>query len=66
MGFKTFGLVLLGCCASVEAVLTLRGGEQSCEAADLKHRAAIQNKLAGVCEEMCKEVGAYPKCAQCP
>jgi len=27
---------------------------------------AFQNKLAGICEAMCKEVGAYPKCAQCP
>jgi hypothetical protein len=33
---------------------------------DLKRRAQLQNKLAGICEEMCKEVGAYPKCAQCP
>merc|ERR1719480_204960 len=40
--------------------------EKSCVAADLKHRAAFQNKLAGACEDMCKEVGAYPKCTQCP
>jgi hypothetical protein len=40
--------------------------ETSCVAADLKHRVAFQNKLAGICEDMCKEVGAYPKCAQCP
>merc|ERR1719162_1793004 len=38
----------------------------SCAAQDLKRRAQVQNKLAGVCEDMCKEVGAYPKCAQCP
>ena len=37
----------------------------SCAAEDLKHRAMLQNKLAGDCEEMCKEVGAYPKCT-CP
>jgi len=37
----------------------------SCIADDLKHRAALQNKLAGVCVDMCKEVGAYPKCT-CP
>merc|ERR1719159_611703 len=42
------------------------GAEASCVAADLKHRVAVQNKLAGICEDMCKEVGAYPKCAQCP
>eukprot|EP00747_Dinoflagellata_sp_TGD_P160486 gnl/TRDRNA2_/TRDRNA2_177987_c2_seq6.p2 gnl/TRDRNA2_/TRDRNA2_177987_c2~~gnl/TRDRNA2_/TRDRNA2_177987_c2_seq6.p2 ORF type:complete len:249 (+),score=95.47 gnl/TRDRNA2_/TRDRNA2_177987_c2_seq6:89-748(+) len=41
-------------------------GEQSCSAADLKNRMRVQNKLAGLCEEMCKEVGAYPKCAACP
>merc|ERR1719456_1542955 len=33
---------------------------------DLQHRVQLQNKLAGVCEDMCKEVGAYPKCTQCP
>merc|ERR1719160_2006142 len=33
---------------------------------EMKHRAQIQNKLAGICEDMCKEVGAYPKCNQCP
>merc|ERR1719440_2257799 len=39
--------------------------EEACVAEDLKIRAAFQNKLAGQCEEMCKEVGAYPKCT-CP
>merc|ERR1719498_1369108 len=33
---------------------------------DMKHRAQVQNKLAGICEDMCKEVGAYPQCNQCP
>merc|ERR1719480_709306 len=42
------------------------GAEKACVAADLKHRVQFQNKLAGICEDMCKEVGAYPKCAQCP
>merc|ERR1719149_107782 len=37
----------------------------ACTANDLKHRALFQNKLAGVCVDMCKEVGAYPKCT-CP
>merc|ERR1719156_50371 len=41
-------------------------GEQSCSATDLKNRVRVQNKLAGLCEDMCKEVGAYPKCAACP
>merc|ERR1712085_126772 len=31
-----------------------------------KMTAQVQNRLAGICEDMCKEVGAYPKCAQCP
>jgi len=37
----------------------------SCQKQELHHRAAVQNKLAGICEDMCKEVGAYPKCT-CP
>merc|ERR1719487_2290026 len=36
--------------------------EEACLSEDLKVRAALQNKLAGVCVDMCKEVGAYPKC----
>merc|ERR1719230_335095 len=47
------------------AVVTI-ANETSCAAADQKRRAQVQNKLAGICEDMCKEVGAYPKCAQCP
>merc|ERR1740138_1973586 len=39
--------------------------EEACIAEDLKIRMAVQNKLASQCEDMCKEVGAYPKC-QCP
>merc|ERR1719271_2034947 len=39
--------------------------EQACATEDLRRRADFQNKLAGVCEDMCKEVGAYPKCT-CP
>merc|ERR1719266_994473 len=50
--------------------LAVRGSahlqEAACTAEDLKHRMQLQNKLAGVCEDMCKEVGAYPKCSQCP
>merc|ERR1719408_420278 len=40
-------------------------GDQACMAEDLQHRIQLQNKLAGYCEDMCKEVGAYPKCT-CP
>merc|ERR1719482_2348089 len=39
---------------------------KACATADAQHRAQVQNKLAGVCEDMCKEVGAYPKCSGCP
>jgi len=39
--------------------------EKACLADDLKHRVQVQNKLAGVCVDMCKEVGAFPKCT-CP
>merc|ERR1711998_797564 len=40
--------------------------EQACALEDMRVRVMMQNKLAGVCEDMCKEVGAYPKCTQCP
>merc|ERR1712008_345007 len=40
--------------------------EEGCMSQDLQHRSQVQNKLAGICEDMCKEVGAYPKCQQCP
>ena len=64
--FCTIFLFSLAC--TTQAVLTIKTShrEESCETADLTHRVQFQNKLAGVCEEMCKEVGAYPKCAQCP
>jgi len=39
--------------------------EKACTAEDLKRRAQLQNKLAGICEDMCKEVQAYPQCS-CP
>merc|ERR1719157_357106 len=45
--------------------VALKSDEQACSAMDLKHRTQVQSKLAGMCEDMCKEVGAYPNCAQC-
>merc|ERR1740130_2367392 len=45
---------------------TVATTETACVAMDLKSRVSFQNKLAGICEDMCKEVGAYPQCAQCP
>lgn len=55
-------LVLL---LSPAAALILSKKDNGCEKEDLKHRAMFQNKLAGACVEMCKEIGAYPDC-QCP
>merc|ERR1719356_1850474 len=41
--------------------------EQSCLKADLSNRMQVQNKLAGVCTEMCKEVDASAgMCKVCP
>jgi len=51
--------------AQVGAV-SLRNADQACMDSDLKMRQEFQAKLKGVCEDMCKEVGAYPNCAQCP
>jgi len=39
--------------------------QQSCATEDEHQRAQLQAKLAGYCEEMCKEVLAYPACDQC-
>merc|ERR1711988_589918 len=49
-----------------DANLKIAQDGKACTTEDLQHRAQLQNKLAGVCEDMCKEVGAYPQCAQCP
>merc|ERR1711959_850525 len=43
----------------------VQDSQKACLAEDLKHRMQLQNKLAGVCVDMCKEVGAFPKCT-CP
>merc|ERR1719453_1950724 len=50
---------------SARLMATSAHTSQSCVAEDLKNRIAVQNKLAGECEDMCKEIGAYPKCT-CP
>merc|ERR1719428_976946 len=49
------------------ATLTLKSShaEQACAAEDLQHRAELQNKLAGACEDVCKEMKKYPDC-DCP
>merc|ERR1719401_2667529 len=67
-GWKKQASVLQKSDVAVLASVSAKGAQEetACAAEDLKHRAALQNKLAGICEDMCKEVGAYPKCAQCP
>merc|ERR1719371_46318 len=56
--------------SQVGALLNVRkkssGEEKACQAQDLQHRVQLQNKLAGLCEEMCKEVGSFPSCPGCP
>merc|ERR1719420_496646 len=52
--------------AVVQAKVAVVQASEACAAEDLKHRAEVQNKLAGDCEDMCKEVGAYPACSGCP
>merc|ERR1740120_177559 len=49
----------------VSASINVKSGEAACVSEDIKNRAQLQNKLAGICESMCKEVEAYPKC-NCP
>merc|ERR1719293_223188 len=39
--------------------------DKACLSEDVQHRVQLQNKLAGFCVDMCKEVGAFPKC-NCP
>merc|ERR1719393_773354 len=51
--------------ASSTQATFLQNSDKACLSEDLQHRVQLQNKLAGFCEDMCKEVGAYPKC-QCP
>merc|ERR1719190_300910 len=67
-GWKKTASVLETSAVVTHASVSSKGTQEeaACTAEDLKHRIALQNKLAGICEDMCKEVGAYPKCAQCP
>merc|ERR1719497_60445 len=56
---------LLFSALGLQAVAGFRVVSHACVAEDSAARAMMQNKLAGVCEEMCKDVGSYPKC-ECP
>merc|ERR1740121_787202 len=49
----------------VSGALSVKQGENASASQDLAHRVQLQNKLAGICETMCKEVEAYPQCT-CP
>jgi len=65
MKFTAGIIALLTVAPQVSGMLDVKHGEASCASQDLAHRAQLQNKLAGVCESMCKEVHAYPQCT-CP
>lgn len=60
--FAVFGIVAASAALNVRHVL--KGG--ACVAEDLEHRKRLQNKLADLCEDMCRKVDAYPDCGQCP
>jgi len=57
--------MMIACLLALAPLASARLGGESCIAADVQNRAKLQNKLAGVCVDMCKEVGAFPKCT-CP
>merc|ERR1719163_2512696 len=59
-------LVLLALAAPTQAAFLQNvQNDKACMREDLQHRMQLQNKLAGFCVDMCKEVGSFPKC-QCP
>merc|ERR1719297_789468 len=58
-------LALLALAFEAAAGFQLSTWSQACAAEDLAARMMVQNRLAGICEDMCKAVGAYPKCT-CP
>merc|ERR1719291_861866 len=64
---RLFLLLALPLVVAGGRLLTVKNAdsEAACAAEDLRRRAQLQNKLAGICEEMCKEVEAYPECS-CP
>eukprot|EP00446_Apocalathium_sp_SHHI-4_P038183 CAMPEP_0177326540 /NCGR_PEP_ID=MMETSP0368-20130122/18400_1 /TAXON_ID=447022 ORGANISM="Scrippsiella hangoei-like, Strain SHHI-4" /NCGR_SAMPLE_ID=MMETSP0368 /ASSEMBLY_ACC=CAM_ASM_000363 /LENGTH=55 /DNA_ID=CAMNT_0018786519 /DNA_START=60 /DNA_END=223 /DNA_ORIENTATION=+ len=49
---------LLAFAPAVQALVVVKDVQSSCTAEDLQHRVKFQNELAGICEDMCKEVGA--------
>merc|ERR1719161_1946100 len=51
--------------SQLQVVSVHKQSDNACVSDDLQRRMQLQNKLAGVCVDMCKEVGAFPKCT-CP
>mmetsp|Transcript_30339 Transcript_30339/g.59508 ORF Transcript_30339/g.59508 Transcript_30339/m.59508 type:complete len:197 (+) Transcript_30339:74-664(+) len=56
---------LLVLALGLQSVAGFRSGSQACAKEDQAARALVQNTLAGICEDMCKDVGSYPDCT-CP
>merc|ERR1719450_870766 len=57
----------LFCAVSAATVAALRKDKSdACIAEDLAVRTDVQNKIADVCIDMCKELGAYPEKCTCP
>jgi hypothetical protein len=65
---KTSALIVaLSLCSVPSNALKKGTGEAaSCAAEDMAVRAQLQNKLADVCIDMCKKLGAYPEKCTCP
>jgi len=57
---------LLVLALGLPAVSGLTAMSQSCAAEDLATRVMVQNELASICVDMCKQVGTYEKGCNCP
>mmetsp|Transcript_30338 Transcript_30338/g.59506 ORF Transcript_30338/g.59506 Transcript_30338/m.59506 type:complete len:198 (+) Transcript_30338:74-667(+) len=57
---------LLVLALGLQSVAGFRVGSQACAKEDQAARALVQNTLAGICEDMCKDVGSYPDKCTCP
>jgi len=49
------------------ATISLHSKESSkaCQATESMRKALFQQKLAGICVDMCKEIGRFPECREC-
>merc|ERR1719352_1105619 len=65
MVLTTFVLVSLALTPVASLSVVFSNANSACVTEDLDHRRKLQNKLAGVCVDVCKEMGVYPKCT-CP